>query len=312
MRHVAFMLLLTVISLFSFASDPQLAVGLKDEIQIQALNGRQIRRIPLPARLESGFCLREGVVAFFGDDYRMHWYRIDEKREIPLPQGPYLYAGKSFGPEVCRNLDLDVERGQMIFEVKPLWVQSQMGLSKQEFDELDEYAEICLLDTRSGTVRRLSGGSGYVWRPWIRHGRVVFSSPAGVGVRQIDQTRPLGLNRVFASRFHRQSDVFLETLALEGKELVMVEYAGSDLDSPRVLGIWAFHLERETWRSIHKFSEQKTGNVLEFSIVADISPDFRYLLLEVENDAPTWFRPRTGERRTITTIPGPVFVRFMR
>lgn len=161
MRHVAFMLLLTVISLFSFASDLRLAVGHRNEIRILTLNGREIRRITLPARLESGFCLRDGVAAFYGDDFRMHWYRIDEKREIPLPQGPYLYAGKKFGPEICRNLDLDVERGQMIFEVKPLWIQSRSGLLKQEFDELDEYAEICLLDTLNAFHTWRHGGSPF-------------------------------------------------------------------------------------------------------------------------------------------------------
>lgn len=314
MRRLAwFIFLPAVLSALSFALEPQLAVGYRDEIRILDLNSREIRCIHLPARLETGFSMRDGVVVFYGDDFRMHWYQVEENRELPLAQGPYLYAGKAFGPELCRNLDLDPSGGQLVFEVKPLWIKTNTAALRRDFDDLDEYAEICLLDAVSGKFRRLSGGRGYVWRPWIRHGYLIFSSPAGVGIRRVNSPQPLGLNRIFASRNPGKSEVFLESLALEGKELVVAEYAGSDLKFPRVIAIWAFHLERESWRLLHQFTGKDGQDVPEVSMVTDISPDFQYLLLQREAGEWEWLRLDSRARRGLRTgNTGPAFVRFTR
>jgi len=288
---------------------PEVAVGGRDVIRILDGNDREIRRIVLPARLESGFVIRDGVVAFFGDDYHMHWFKIEENREVLLPLGPFLFGRSGFGPEVCRNPDIDVERGLLVFQVQPLWFFPRGGLERREYDELDEYAEICLIEKGKSGASRVSGGIGYAWRPWILEDRLVFSTPAGVGIRPLTEARPLALNRLFASKLKRRSEAFLEVLARDGGNLIMAEYAGSDLKNPRVMGIWSYNPMSENFRNLHRLQ----GGNLEFTDLIDISPEKDELLVHMEGGRVQRLRLDSMERRPLRIQgPFPVAVRYLR
>ena len=259
---------------------PEIAAGRRDVIRILDADDHEVRRILLPARLESGFVIRDGIVAFFGDDYHMHWFKIEENREVLLPTGPFLFGRAGFGPEICRHPDIDADRGLLIFQVQPLWFFPPGGLERREYDDLDEYSEICLIQLGKPGAIRVSGGIGSAWRPWILKDRLVFSTPAGVGIRPMARACPLALNRLFASRLKRGSEVFLEVLAREGNRLIMAEYAGADLENPRVTGIWSYDQATESFRNLHRLD----GLNLEFTALIDISPGKEELLVHMDGE----------------------------
>lgn len=274
-------LLSTLLFITNLNSEDLIIYNDEKSIILIDILGEIKKKIEIPYLIESDWTLKKNMVFFSSKDNIIRCYNWENKTEIKIPQGPFLYSGSGYGPEIYKNIDFSLKNNIITFDVRPEYsidMPGDVNAKKYYYDDLFELSEIFMINLKDLKVIRITN-AGSSWNPLIYENKIIYLEAVSIFIYHIVAKEKINLTEIYSKGVDFGFPVGFGLMKIIDDDLIFYEYNYND---GRLRKIISFDLKKNKFDILFNFDDKNLKRSIFSNFVSDISLDKKNLLL-IEN-----------------------------